>query len=273
VIDGVVNMRDLGGHPTPDGRRVRAGLVHRSGHLRSLARLDGDSSTTERSDSDEVERAFRRTGIATVFDLRTVAEVTRSPDVVPEPVEVVHLDVLADATESIAAHLSEIFADPTSATRVFSDGVIDRHYQQTYRNLVLLDSARTAYSQLFALLVATDAPVLFHCTAGKDRTGWAAAVLLSLLGVDDDTTTAEYLRSNDHLLEAFGPYLQQFADMGGDPSVIEPAFLVERDYLDAAFDTAESEFGSIERYFADGLGVDADTQNRLRDRLIATGAA
>lgn len=268
MIDGVVNMRDLGGQPTRDGRRVRAGLVHRSGHLGSLARLDGDSSTTDRSDGDVVERAFRRTGIATVFDLRTVAEVTRSPDVVPEPVEVVHLDVLADATESIAAHLSEIFADPTSATRVFSDGVIDRHYQQTYRNLVLLDSARTAYSQLFALLVATDAPVLFHCTAGKDRTGWAAAVLLSLLGVDDDAITAEYLRSNDHVLEAFGPYLQQFADMGGDPSLLEPAFLVDESYLDAARGAVRSEYGSIERYAEQALGVARQQQAALRDRLL-----
>jgi protein-tyrosine phosphatase len=263
VIDGVVNLRELGGMRTQDGRTVRTGQLYRSGHLGSLAD-EGAGGL-----SDAVAAAFEHTGIATVFDLRTVAEVTRSPDQVPPGVQVVHLDVLADAKESIAAHLQEIFADPTSATRVFDDGVVDRHYESTYRNLVRLESARSAYHELFTTMSKLDHPVLFHCTAGKDRTGWAAASLLRLLGVDEDTVIEEYLRSNAPVLEGFAPYLQQFADMGGDPEVLAPAFLVQPSYLHAAFHAVREDYGDIEGYFERALGVDADARRRLRDRLLA----
>jgi protein-tyrosine phosphatase len=262
VIDGVVNLRELAAMRTRDGRRVRAGQLYRSGHLGSLA----DEGSTDLS--DEVAAAFARTGIATVFDLRTVAEVTRSPDQVPPGVQVVHLDVLADARESIAAHLQEIFADPASAARVFEDGVVDRHYERTYRNLVQLDSARSAYHELFTTMAKLDHPMLFHCTAGKDRTGWAAASLLRLLGVDEETVIEEYLRSNAPVLEGFAPYLQQFADMGGDPAVLEPAFLVQPSYLHAAFDAVREDHGDIEGYFERALGVDAEARQRLRERLL-----
>jgi protein-tyrosine phosphatase len=259
VIAGVVNLRDLGGPVTSDGRIVRSGLVHRSGHL---------GAVTAEVEVDVDSEAFERSGIRTVFDLRTVAEVTRSPDRVPAGVSVVHLDVLADATSSIAAHLEEIFADPSAASRVFEDGVIDRHYRQTYRNLVLLDSARKAYRELFARLVELDEAVLFHCTAGKDRTGWAAASLLTLLGVDGETVLQDYLRSNEPVLEAFRPYLDQFEELGGEPGLLEPAFLVTRSYLDAAFEAVSEEFGSIERYFDEALDVDAEAQHAIRSRLL-----
>ena len=262
MIEGVVNLRELGGVRTADGRRVRTGQLYRSGHLGALAGASGDGP------SDAVTAAFASTGIATVFDLRTVAEVTRSPDHVPPGVQVIHLDVLADARERIAAHLQEIFADPASAAQVFADGVVDRHYERTYRNLVQLDSARSAYHELFTTMAKLDHPVLFHCTAGKDRTGWAAASLLRLLGVDEDTIVEEYLRSNAPVLEGFAPYLQQFADMGGDPAVLEPAFMVQPSYLHAAFQAVREDHGDIEGYFDRALGVDADTRQRLRDRLL-----
>ena len=262
MIDGVVNLRELGGVRTAAGRTVRPGRLYRSGHLGALAAAGTDGP------SDDVATAFEATGIATVFDLRTVAEVTRSPDQVPPGVQVIHLDVLADARESIAAHLQEIFADPASAARVFAEGIVDRHYERTYRNLVQLDSARSAYHELFTTMAKLDHPVLFHCTAGKDRTGWAAASLLLLLGVDEDAVIEEYLRSNAPVLRGFAPYLQQFADMGGDPAVLEPAFLVQPSYLHTAFDAVREEYGDIEGYFDRALGVDAEARDRLRARLL-----
>src|SRR5690606_20775089 len=135
VIDGVVNLRDLGGVATAHGRTVRRGLVFRSGHLGELvATVDGEAAALDHA-------AFERTGIREVFDLRTQAEVVRSPDRVPDGVRVTHLDVLEDATQSIATHLEEMFADPAGAPQVLATGVIDRHYEQTYRNLIRLDSA------------------------------------------------------------------------------------------------------------------------------------
>jgi protein-tyrosine phosphatase len=263
VTSGVVNMRDLGGMTTVDGRLVHAGRVHRSGHLGKVAVGAGEAGT-----QSGVPDALEESGIRTVFDLRTVSEVASSPDQLPPGVELVHLDVLADATESIAAHLSEIFADPASAARIFADGIVDRHYDQTYRNLVLLDSARAAYSSMFRRLAEEPGPVLFHCTAGKDRTGWAAASLLALLGVGRETIMTDYLRSNEPVLEAFAPYLRQFAEMGGDPKLLEPAFLVRPSYLDASFATVDAEFGSIDGYFDKALDIGTDLRDRLRERLL-----
>lgn len=268
VVEGIMNLRDLGGLPTTDGHVVRRGLVHRSGHLGSLVAEQGPDGGGGRRATPPDPRSLRAAGIRTVYDLRTEAEVTRSPDQVPEGTEVRHLDVLADATESIAAHLEEVFADPTRAERVFADGVVERHYEQTYRNLVRLDSAREAYGRLFGELARIEEPVLFHCTAGKDRTGWAAAALLTLLRVDRAAVVEDYLHSNEPVLEGFAPLLDQFADMGGDPRVLEPAFLVQRSYLDAAFDAVRADHGSIERYFAEGLGVGAEEQEALRRRLL-----
>lgn len=267
AVEGIINLRDLGGVRTVDGTVLRPGLVHRSGHLGSLVAEERPEGGRHAAPPDL--GSFEATGIRAVYDLRTVAEVTRSPDRVPEAVDVVHLDVLADATSSIAAHLEEIFADPSSATRVFADGVVERHYEQTYRNLVNLDSARVAYRRLFEELAGAEHPVLFHCTAGKDRTGWAAAALLTLLGVDRRTVTEDFLHSNGPVLEGFAPLLAQFAEMGGDPSLLEPAFLVQRSYLDAAFDAVEVAHGSVERYVREGLGVPTEAVEALRARLLS----
>src|SRR5690606_41310918 len=97
-------------------------------------------------------------------------------------------------------HRADLPSFPTRRSsdleRVFADGVVERHYEQTYRNLVRLDSAREAYGRLFGELARIEEPVLFHCTAGKDRTGWAAAALLTLLRRSEEHTSELQSREN-----------------------------------------------------------------------------
>ena len=161
MIPGIVNLRDAGGQPTTEGRRVRTGVLFRSGQL---ARTQGDG--------------VAHLGLSVVFDLRGVDELAAAPDLVPDDVELVHLDVLADAEERIATRLADLISQPELLTEAVESGAIDDHYRSTYRSLVLLDSARASYATLFTRLAELDRPALFHCTAGKDRTGWAAAALL-----------------------------------------------------------------------------------------------
>jgi protein-tyrosine phosphatase len=260
----IINLRDIGGVPAADGQWVRGGLVYRSGHL------GGGVATGAERRNGTSEVTSRR--ITTVFDLRTAQEVDSAPDMLPDEVRLLHLDVLAGATSSIAAHIGEVFADPGAAARVFADGLVDRHYEQTYRNLVTLDSARRGYAQLFQQLAGCNGPVLFHCTAGKDRTGWAAASLLTLLGVPPHLVMADYLASNSPVMEAFEPHLAEFARLGGDPELIRPAFLVSPAYLDAAFNAVHEHFGTIECYFEEGLGVGTDLQQGLRQRLLGSSS-
>jgi protein-tyrosine phosphatase len=114
---------------------------------------------------------------------------------------------------------------------------------------------------------AREGAALFHCTAGKDRTGWAAASLLMLLGASESTIQADYLQTNEDLLPTIEPLLQSAAAKGVDPELLRQAFSVRIDYLDAALEQLESEFGTVENYFTSGLGLDAATIDTLRSRL------
>jgi protein-tyrosine phosphatase len=105
--------------------------------------------------------------------------------------------------------------------------------------------------------------VLFHCTTGKDRTGWAAASLMLLLGVDEDAVTEDYLRTNADLLPAMQPVLDRFAGQGGDPDVLLPVLGVREEYLRTALDEVGVRFGGIRGYATDGLGLTEQDLDRL----------
>ncbi len=251
-LSGIVNLRDVGGQATVEGRSVRTGVLFRSGQL---SRDPGDSP-------------IRELDLTVVFDLRGLDEVESAPDLLPDGVELVHLDVLAGSRERIATHLADLLTQPQLVEETMRSGAVEEHYRSTYRNLVLLDSARAAYAELFGRLAELDRPALFHCTAGKDRTGWAAAALLALLGVDDDTITADDLLSSEPVLASFQPLMDRFAEAGGDPTALRPAFAVTEDYLQAARDAVAEEFGTVDGWFRDGLGLPDEVPQQLRARLL-----
>jgi protein-tyrosine phosphatase len=136
---------------------------------------------------------------------------------------------------------------------------------------VSLPSALSAYREFFSR-IAQDAqrPALFHCTTGKDRTGWAAAATLLLLGVSKEDVLYDYELTNRDLLPALKPVFEHFRAIGGDRRLLEPVLGVQADYLHAAMDEMKQKFGSIDAYFGEGLGIDPDGQERLRDALVGS---
>ena len=258
VIAGLPNLRDLGGWTTADGRRVTAGRVFRS---TALDRLD-----------DQGLHAVAGLGVRTVVDLRTETERKTMPDRLPGDVAGVICDVLGDAPDAAPAQLPRIMADPKSAAQTLGGGQAEAMFERGYRELVSLPSALDAYRRFFATLAdTTRRPLLFHCTTGKDRTGWAAAVLLTVLGVSREDVTRDYLLTNRQLLPALQPVVDRFAAAGGDPALLRPILGVRQDYLDAAFDEARSRFGSMDDYLADGLRL--NDQMRLQLRSVLTDVA
>lgn len=222
-------------------------------------------------DGDDLA-ALERLGLRTVYDLRTLAERTAEPDArIPSVTEVV-LDVLADAAAALPANLVTIFTDPAQvakAGKYLEDGEALALISGTYRELITLPSATTSYRRFFrGLLGEDDTPALFHCTTGKDRTGWAAASFLSLMGVSRDDVFRDYLLTNEQLLPALKPVFDAFAAAGGNPDDLRPVLGVERKYLEAAFDEVEQRFGGIDSYFADGLGIGSDEQDGLRLKYL-----
>jgi protein-tyrosine phosphatase len=257
-LDGAANCRDLGGWPVAGGGTVRRGLVFRSSELNGL--------------SDRGLSQLESLGLRTVYDLRTTAERNAQPDRLPGGVDDVHLDVLASDPSSAAAgvaDLSELLADPKRLEGLLGDMSVTALFERTYRDVVGLPSAISAYRTMYAGIAdAAARPVLFHCTTGKDRTGWGAAALLTFLGVSADDVTAEYLLTNDEILALTQPMYDTFAKAGGDPDLLRPALGVDASYLEAAFDEMTTRFGSIEGYFSQGLGLDDATLDALRGALV-----
>lgn len=254
-VKKIHNLRDVGGLELGNDKRIREGLIYRSAQLGE--RNDATLGQLESLDLD------------LILDLRSEHEANLLSDFVPEGVDHLQLDVLADSTERIAAQLEDLFTDPLGASALLASGVVQEHYVGTYRNLVSLESARRSYSTLFAS-IASKQRVLFHCTAGKDRTGWAAAALQLLLGAPTDSVMDHYLQSNTETLELFGGILSAFTEAGGDPEALKPVFLVEPIYLESAIDEVESTFGGIEGYFREGLGLDDVALSSLTERLTET---
>lgn len=255
-LTSVLNARDLGGLPVAGGV-FAPGQVFRSGSLGELSAADAE--------------VLGERGVATVYDFRTVGESALAPDRVPAGAESILLDVLADSPDTGAANVGEMLKDPVRLAAALGDGQGAEMLRSSYRHIVSLPSARSSYTAFFRGLAdgTREGAALFHCTAGKDRTGWAAAALLTLLGADSDTIHEDYLQTNQDFVPALKPVLDQIEAAGIDPELVLPVMRVEADYLDAAFSEAESRFGSMAGYFETGLGLDAATLEALRERLVS----
>lgn len=259
-LTAVPNLRDLGGWPTDDGRRVVRGQVYRSDRLSRLAAADLG--------------AFSALGIGTVYDLRTRDELAADPDVLPAGTQRVQLDVLADSDMSIPAHLLQLLNDPPAATEALHATAVNELFDSAYRELITLPSALAGYRALFTGLAQPDrAPALFHCTTGKDRTGWAAAALLLALGVSEADVRSDYLRTNELLVPALAPLFEAFDAAGGDHRVLLPVLGVQHQYLDTALAQVTATFGSLQGYFHDGLELPAGTIGRLRRALTESAGS
>jgi protein-tyrosine phosphatase len=211
-------------------------------------------------------------GIARDFDLRTADEREARPDEVPEGTEYVWLNVLEDAEEANPAVLERLMSNPGEANTALGGGQAEQGFVDSYRQFVSLPSARREFGALFEALADRDQlPALFHCTTGKDRTGWASAALLTLFDVPYDVVMEDYLRSNDYIIPAYQDVIDAFVAGGGEAEIPLAILGVKREYLEAAFDEMETTYGTIENYFSEGLGIDAAGQEALRAIYLGSG--
>jgi protein-tyrosine phosphatase len=239
------NFRDVAGpglgYATRGGGRVRRRAYYRSNEL-------------QLTDEDVVSLAAL--GISVIHDLRSSTEVETHPDVVVPGARWNHVEV-----SGIPTSLVESIDDADAVRRVM---------REVYDAFVRSPDARASYARLLSSLATGEVPQLFHCSAGKDRTGWGAALLLEIAGVDRDTILADYLLTNDVSSASRSTYLAMVAEhLGPDKvAVYEPAMVVEESYLQTAYDAVSEEFGSIEGYLADGLELSAELIDGLRARLV-----
>ncbi|MGV9809654.1 tyrosine-protein phosphatase [Micromonospora chersina] len=255
---GAPNARDLGGLPTTDGRRVRAGRLIRTAALGRLA--------------DEDLPVLGKLAPACVVDLRHGTEQAVAPPdrLVGDP-RVVHLPVY-DAAHPVFTYVSAVLLghDLDAYEELAREGMPGA-MAAIYRWFVTGESARAGFGA--AVRLAADAgslPLLFHCSAGKDRTGWLSVVLLTALGVEEPAIRADYLRHNE-LTESLREVLlaamtRSRPDL--DPAVARPLLEVRPEYLDAAYEEVRRVHGSFDAYLRDGLGVTDGTLAALRANLL-----
>ncbi|MFJ4715100.1 tyrosine-protein phosphatase [Streptomyces sp. NPDC088785] len=237
-LDGAVNFRDAGGYRTADGHWVKMGEIYRSDALDRLTPAD--------------LAKLERLGIGTDFDLRMASERSAAPDRVPAGTSYVVADVLAGSPAHTAMPTTE-----AEAVAMMTDGE---------KYMVSGASAKAAYGTVFAGIADGDG-VLFHCTAGKDRTGWANAALLTALGVPRETVLADYLASNDYRAAANAAAL---ASMPPEQAkVYKPLLDVRTAYLNSGFAEVRDAYGSFAGYERRGLGLSArDVRDLKRDLLV-----
>lgn len=238
-LQGAVNFRDAGGYRTADGHWVKMGEIYRSDALDKLTTAD--------------LAKLRRLSIRTVYDLRTESERGAAPDRVPAGTAHVVADVLAGTTGFTTM--------PTTAAEATAMMVGSEKF------MVSGHTATSAYRTVFAGIADDDAHgVLFHCTAGKDRTGWANAALLTALGVPRSTVMADYLASNDYRAEANAAVL---ASMPPQQAVVyKPLLDVRAEYLNSGFEEVTGAFGSFRTYEERALGLSAKDLNDLKRDLL-----
>ncbi|MFB6707988.1 tyrosine-protein phosphatase [Streptomyces sp. NPDC056333] len=253
----VVNLRDLGGISLGRDRCFRSGAVLRSGPLSGY-----DAAR---------DVAVTALGIRTVVDLRTADERMAAPDRLPPGARLFVADVLGDNPGVAPARLRALLSDPVAAEEVLGGGKAEGLFAQTYRKLVLSPGAAAAY-RAFVETAADDRarPVLFHCTAGKDRTGWATALLLLMVGASRDVVRAEFLAVNPVVRAAFQPYVQGFLDAGGDPEIAAAIIEVRPRYLSTALDAMDERWGGLDGYVRDGLRIPEPVVERLRSGLVVS---
>jgi protein-tyrosine phosphatase len=248
-LDGAHNFRDLGGYRASDGRSLRWGVLYRSDALSDL------------SDDDLVY--LNRLDLRRVVDFRSPQERERERDRLPPGAEVTLAPIVGDALDP--RELEALLLSGDASGEEVADLLVAA-------NRAFVTDFADVYSDFLRGLAEADGlPVLFHCTAGKDRAGFAAAVTLLALGVPRKTVMRDYLLTNGYSEDHTRSVLRliRLASLfRTEPDDVRPLFEARPEYLEAAFATIDAKYGSDDAYLREGLGIDDALRARLRRNLL-----
>ena len=235
-LAGASNFRDLGGYPTGDGRSLRWRKLFRSNHLGHLT-------------EDDV-KVVRGLGVKSAFDFRGVQERVAAACAVAE-IAVHSLPIEPTVVALLRAKLQARALSSADALEIMRD---------SYRGYVRTNTH--SFRELFAQLLMDTAPLVIHCTAGKDRTGFACALILHALGVPDQVISEDYLLTNR--------FYRRDPNSASDlPADVRQAIgSVESSFLAAGFEAVNAQYGDLESFFRDGLGLGTPERNELKGRYL-----
>ncbi|MYB10424.1 MAG: tyrosine-protein phosphatase [Acidimicrobiia bacterium] len=242
-VESIRNFRPLGGQTTVDGREVQTGLVFRSAHL------------AEASDADL--NALIDLGIRTVFDFRNQVDIAfEGPNRLPDGVEQVSLPMVDSVNPSgLREDFSLLSAEELEER--FGNGRAFQRMKEVSGRTVSNPERSSQFGEFVRKLLAPGAaPVLFNCSAGKDRTGWAASLLLLAVGVPEQQVVDHYLETNQHV------------DTSRYDDLLVPIATVHEDFFAEQMQVLADTWGTFDQYWTDAMGLDEGHRQALRDLLL-----
>jgi protein-tyrosine phosphatase len=249
-FSGAKNFRDLGGYKTVEGKTVRWGSLYRSDALNKLTNVD--------------LKLLSSLNLHQIIDLRSTYERELYPDRLPTEFAslVVEIPILDRGSEMFKGSRQEV-------GKTLKTIEVTKFMTSAYREYA---SRFTSEMQklLHVLLSSNGSPVLFHCTAGKDRTGFAAALVLRILGVPENVVMDDYLLSNHHFYSGHRWNLALLRILRGKQfaNVVNDFMMVRAADLSTAFETIERDYGSFENYVRNGLGLSPEDIERLKSLYL-----
>lgn len=242
-IAGIQNLRDLGGYASSEAtKNVRWGMLYRSAQIDDIAPCS--------------LYKLRNMKIKTIIDLRSEKEYQNYPTP-PNGFNTIHIPILAGNLEEILKDIQE--------KKIKADTVYHM-VEQINRDLVV--KYRKEFKEIFdVLLEANNYPVIIHCTSGKGRTGVVSALVLAALGVNEDIIMEDYRLSNDYFnIPNASKYAYQLPSTSQE--AITTIYSAKEDFLNAAKEQIESEYGSVETYLKKGIGLSTEEIKQLRSILL-----
>ena len=239
-MSGLINFRDFGGYPTKDGTNIKKGIFYRGGSYRDLTESD--------------RKYIQSLGIQNLHDYREEMEL----DTDEKQSELAKRAHIISASAYLGGFERDEEAEYDELT---SDSMIEFYEQIPFGN--------PAYKNVFKVLQEDNAvPYLHNCTAGKDRTGLASALILSALNVDYHIIMSDYMKSMNAYNEIFNNEVRRLTNGRGVGSLLYkmPGLVIMPKYLDASFNAIFTKYGSLENYFLEEFGMDEKAIQDLRGR-------
>lgn len=258
-FETIDNVRELGGIKTQDGRAVKKGLLFRGGKITGL--------------SDNDKKFFTDNNLTLIVDFRTVVEKDKHPDDEINNAKNINLAILDN---EILQKLRSDEAKKDFFGWIIGENAKDPNFAtnymiETYKNLVLNDYNNEMYAKFIDLLLENEGSTFWHCTSGKDRTGFGAIVLLSALGVSKETIYEDYMYSNKCIFEDEDAIRNTLKMSSLDEQYFEEFrdfLLVKDEYFNTVYREIENKFGTMNAFLEKGLKITPEKKELLRKKYL-----
>lgn len=254
-VPGIKNLRDMGGYQASEGRKIKWGTLYRSGHYAEL--------------SPEGHNSLHQRGITSVVDFRSLSEKERQPATWPAEWRPTYHDNPIGG--NAAAWVKELYDKLSTAP--FPAQELRDQFILAFETIPIANVS--GLKKLFDVLIdnGESGATLFHCTAGKDRTGIAGALVMRALGVNEEDIYEDFLLTNEavDLAATSAHYAVLMSKRAGRtiaPDAVHPLVGVEPDFLKAAFGAMQKEYGSIDSYLTNGMGLTPERRKKLQTHLL-----